>query len=67
MKIDKIIEQWGTFIMTNPDIVSSLRFDGEDLRNNFETIVTSIMNVNEPRSHDDLLSEYSLNGMVQIV
>ena len=59
--------QWRTFIMSNPDIVNSLRFDGEDLRNNFETIVTSIMNINEPRSHDDLLSEYSLNAMVQIV
>ena len=39
----------------------------EDLKNNFESIVTSIMNVNEPLSNNDLLSEYSINGMVQSV
>jgi hypothetical protein len=43
MKLDKIIEQWRTFISTHVDIIELLNFDSKKFKNNFESIVTSIM------------------------
>ena len=42
-KLDKIIEQWRTFVFAHPNLIDSLDIDGEILKNNFEKIVLSIM------------------------
>lgn len=42
-KLDKIIEQWRTFVFANPTIINSLNIDGETLKNNFVSTVISIM------------------------
>jgi len=57
LKLDKIIEQWRTFVFANPTIINSLNIDGEILKNNFESTVTSIMRrygyvINEEHSID---------------
>ena len=43
MKLEKIIEQWRKFVIANPTIIRSINIDGEILKNNFESTVTSIM------------------------
>jgi hypothetical protein len=43
MKLDKIIEQWRTFVFAHLDVLDTLNIDGEKLKNNFENNVTSIM------------------------
>ena len=57
MKLDKIIDQWRTFVFAHPDIIESLNIDCEILKNNFESTVTSIMRtygyiINEEHSID---------------
>ena len=42
-KLDKILEQWKTFVVTNPTIINYLSIDRKILKNNFENTVTSIM------------------------
>lgn len=57
IKLDKIIEQWRTFVVANPSIINPLNIDSEILKNNFESTVTSIMRtygyfINEEHSID---------------
>jgi hypothetical protein len=42
-KLNKIIEQWRTFVFANPTIINSLNIDGKTIKNNFRSTVTSIM------------------------
>jgi hypothetical protein len=52
MKIDKIKDQWRKFVIANSQILNSLNIDGDILKNNFESTVTSIM-----RSYEHVLNE----------
>ena len=43
LKLDKLVEQWRTFVFANPTIINSLNIGGETFKNNFESTVISIM------------------------
>jgi hypothetical protein len=43
INLEKIIEQWKAFVITNPTNINSINMDGKTIKNNFENTVTSIM------------------------
>lgn len=43
INLEKIIEQWRTFVIANQTNINSLNIDGKTIKNNFENTVTSIM------------------------
>ena len=43
IKLDKIIEQWRSFVFTYPTIINLIDIDGVKIKNNFERTVTTIM------------------------
>ena len=61
LKLDKIIEQWRNFVITNPDIINSININGEKLKNNFENTVISIMRTYGYKINDDYLFGYQKN------
>ncbi len=61
LKLDKIIEQWRTFVFDHQDILATLDLDGEVLRNNFENHVTSIMRTYGPVIGEEHPFDYQNN------
>ena len=61
LKLDKVIEQWRTFVFAHPDIINTLNIDGERLKTNFESNVISILRTYGPARTDEHSIEYQKN------
>jgi len=60
-KVSESVEKWGTFVLSNPDVIDSLDIDREKLINNFESTVKSIMKTYDRISNNQQVREYPKN------